>query len=223
MINLFFSGVPSVLLRSALSLFGTLFFVDTVEAQTARTDPSIFHRYLDCKNYSQFLSGDQSVQSKSCPSIVNFLIEHQQKGNEDFSNQASVDFGKTSGLGFLANLQSSIFTDSLDEAYFWAENADRQVYFSMRQSQDNTRAIIYSSLLSDLKRKFLMGERDADHSSRSEIFGFSNLQEIEFELNYIRSNDPTLILMCLLRIDAFVVPLKEVFTSERYLNCTRQG
>ena len=188
-------------------------------AQSARTDPAIFERYENCVQYRQFIKGLPVESSERCLPLVDFILLNNTLSNSDYSIEAARSFGRSSGIGFLAQLQVSLNSEERQYSYVWADNADRQIFHSMRLTGDNARALIYALLLSDVKLGLMQKTLLEWRIQRSRSIGFSELDAVSWELSFIKINNPEPVLMCLLRTDAFIVPIRTVFESAPFQIC----
>ncbi|MEO1110061.1 MAG: hypothetical protein AAFX90_19280 [Pseudomonadota bacterium] len=190
-------------------------------AQSEETDNSIFEEFPSCEAYISFLNGEDVAPTPDCYSISSFLISNSHMGASEFTKEALKQYSQNSGISYMFRYLDKLRARDYLLAYFWADNADRQVYASLLRSGDYSRADYYASALQKAKYDLI------------EIFCQNTLQcpklsRIDFAANNPFENQTVLkdhsarkLLACLVRTDGFTVPIEEVVLSKRYLGCLR--
>ncbi|WP_170782699.1 hypothetical protein [Ruegeria lacuscaerulensis] len=205
-------------LRLVYTIASILTFIPGI-AQSEETDNSIFEEIPPCEAYISFLNGEDVAPTPDCYSISSFLILNNHLGETKFIKKALKQYSQSSGISFLFRYLNELSARDYLHAYFWADNADRQVYASFFRSGDYSRAHYYASALQEAKYDLI------------EVFCQNTLQcpdlsRVDFTVNNPFENEELFdgyssrkLLACLARTDSFTVPIEKVVLSKRYLDC----
>jgi hypothetical protein len=98
--------------------------------------------------------------------------------------------------------------------------ADREMYSDFILSGDQVRASFYSSILSDLKSQFVKEVCPSNKFDCQLIDRFFELDEIIGDIGKdVLEERSDIVLLCLLRTDAFSMPLRELIVTPAFKNC----
>lgn len=78
-------------------------------------------------------------------------------------------------------------------------------------------------LLSDVKLSILEDKGARQPAPASSLFGFSDMDAVTWKIDEVRKAEPLSVLMCLLRTDAFLVPIGDVLRSVAFQSCINQS
>lgn len=207
-------------LRLVVTIASILAFTPCV-AQSEETDISIFEEIPRCEAYISFLNGEDVTPTPDCYSISSFLILNSDLDDNEFTKEALKQYSQSSGISFLNHYLDRVRARDYLHAYFWADQADRQVYASLSLSGDHSRARYYASALQrakyDLIEVFCQNTLQCPDLSRID-FSVNNPFESQEIFDGYSSRR---LLTCLARTDGFTVPIEDVVLSKRYLDCLK--
>ena len=112
-----------------------------------------------------------------------------------------------------------MFVDAL-RSYLWSEVAVRRVSIKMASSGDLERAAFYSFLLSEIQRMAVRAMCSDDFDC--DQFDETSMSVSEFvgdEFRSLEQSRADLLLLCLLKTDAYQTPIRNVLRSPRYMSC----
>jgi hypothetical protein len=193
-------------------------------AQVVRNAESPYRNIEPCDAYSDFLRSENAVATEErCHPIANFLVGFGDKewATTRFLREYSEFARGNSALSFMIRAQRELMYRNPREVYFFADLADREIFFRMSAAGDTERAVLYSSLLSRLKLdsvKSICGEA-VECDLPGEELRFDDLFGNGFEfMNRLRAD---MVLGCLLKTDAFLVDIRKLLRSRRFEICVR--
>lgn len=209
------SIVKKFLLPIFLFVFGTHSFAEEVW-----NEDGVFAQVEVCSAYEDFLQGRETEAGDACHPIAEFLIENQSLGYLEFLEKISAGLGSENFLEMLASgLREVMFSNAL-LTFLWLDRADRWVFYTMKgTSRDEERAWLYSLLISDLKYRAIQSlcNPNADCNTL-ELFS-STKELLGSRYSWVDEARPDHILMCLIRTDAFLMPVRMVLDSPRFSTC----
>lgn len=217
------SGVlGGILWRPVLNtlVFGALLWNGSaVIAQNAPSETGIFAEIRPCDSYIKFLDMKATTVSEDCHQLIGFLLRNEQVGVTEFLRNVKTEFSETSGLRYIANMQEAIVWGDVPMSYYWADYADRHIYFGLMRSGDSDRALFYVRLLAKIKylaiQSVCFGEGDCENLASNPVIS----DILELDNDHLKGKRPDLITLCLLRSDGFVVPIEQVLDSARFKAC----
>ncbi|KZL16700.1 hypothetical protein [Pseudovibrio sp. Ad37] len=204
----------------------TLFFglgltdAHSQEVEQIINEQNIFEKIDPCDTHHDFLEGKNTALPENCHSIATFQIENHHLNDRAYIRQLYALAGEDSPLGALAlSIQAAILKVRPVTVFSYAEIADRRMSISMGQSSDIERAALYSHLLSETKRIALLSmcREDANCDLIPNFLTISKGYGTEF--SYIDELDPSFSLNCLLRLDSYLTPIRDVLSSFRFKEC----
>ena len=202
------------------AVFGVLSLLSHIlppQIDPKKTDGEVFNHYDSCPQYEAFLAFEETDGAFDCYPILNFIMASTDLSDADFIYQALEFAGPGANLRFQLELLKSSFEGQKELTFYWADEADRAMFGIFQKNQDPARAYLYSYLTSDIKHDFLWSAclpsrcRIRDAEKPSHFFGadFANLDKIQ--------NEHTL--LCLTRLDGFVLPIESLLKSPRFESC----
>lgn len=186
-------------------------------------DNDVYSGFEVCDAYLDFLSSDGDFPKQNlgdCHRLAAFLLEHHTPHVVDFIEELGEFSGEDSSLGAMARtFWSVMFVDAL-RSYLWSEVAVRRVSIKMASSGDLERAAFYSFLLSEIQRMAVqaMCSDDFDCDQFDEI-SMSVSEFVGDEFRSLEQSRADLLLLCLLKTDAYQTPIRNVLRSPRYMSC----
>jgi len=199
-----------------------LFFALTPLASMAevRNSQDFFKDRYSCQDYDNFLAGEEPVNPSHCHLISNFIMKNYSMGLYEFLQKFESTVNRNSGLNYLINGQIGVIRSNASRSYMWLDVADRQLFSDMMQSGDKERAVFYSGLMSAVKADAIKSFCDGENPDCENISGNLSIEEIVSELpSDVVEARPDVVLMCLLRTDAYITPLRSVLFSKRFQSC----
>ncbi|WP_170566043.1 hypothetical protein [Ruegeria atlantica] len=184
---------------------------------------NLFSEKSPCRAYSEFLEGNPSEEENGCHPISNFLISEANSSHLEFLQKYDEALADDTGLDFLVQAQTFIIRNEPVSAYFWLDISDRQHFSDMIVAGDVERAVFYAALISKAKADAVKSLCNANYMECERLAGYIEVDEVFSDLSpqhYSTKSD--ILLLCLLRSDAYVLPLKEVLKSARFNQCIVQ-
>lgn len=184
-----------------------------------RNAEGLFESSWTCESYLNFLENKETETTVGCDELSVFLIQNEELGNRSYLRKLSKEVSLNSALGSLvATLWEKLDEEALN-VFLASEIAQRHFVFSMAANADMERAELYSELLFRLHREAaikLCGEtkrcRDFPNVALlSDLLGSS--------AEHLKQFHPEKTLLCLIRTDAFSVPIRSVLVSDRFSKC----
>ncbi|MDO6478503.1 hypothetical protein [Shimia thalassica] len=208
--------------NAVLSVFLTLvILVNPIAAEVFNRD-GVFNDVEVCSGYITFLEGNGSVDGNECHRLAAFLIENQHLELTDFLTEIANLAGTETTLGALARTLLATVSKDAELAYTWSELAGRRVAIKMAQSADTERAAFYAHLLSEVQRRSVvaMCKPEANCESLEPLTSVKELVGDRFgNLDDLRAD---FVLLCLLRTDAYLIPLRGVLESRALRQCIQR-
>lgn len=203
------------LLFSIFLSFGTLGVAEEI-----RNDEGVFAESDVCGAYENFLEGGGPETTTACHPVAKFLIENQSLDYLQFLKEINRKFGSGNFLDLLASgLQGVLFRDA-SETFLWMDHADRFSFTTFDGvTRDEERALFYSLLISDQKYQAIQSLCDPEADCET-LKLFSSAKELlGIEYSWVDETRPDHMLMCLIRTDAFLVPVRSVLDSPKFSDC----
>jgi len=203
-----------LLLQLALTIIATTALSDVTN------EGSIFEGRPICAKYQDFLGLEGDSQDTECTEVQVFVSNSGNMEILEFLNAYLEKANNKSSLFLLANSLKSIVWRDFSTAFVWMDVADRHVYSDFISSGDQVRASFYSSLLSDLKAQFVREICQDNQFNCQYIDRYFELDEIigNIEKNTLAKRSD-IVLLCLLRTDAFSIPLRELIVTPKFKKC----
>ncbi|MEM9360327.1 MAG: hypothetical protein AAGB04_29455 [Pseudomonadota bacterium] len=196
----------------------------TVAIGDVTNESDVFEGRPICAEYQNYLGLEGGSQDTECSELEIFVSNSGNSGILEFLNAYIDNANKNSSLFLLANAQKSIVWGDYPAAFVWMDVADRQVYSDLILSGDQVRASFYSSLLSDLKSQFVKEVCSGDQIDCQLIDRYFELDEIIGDIGKdVLEKRSDIVLLCLLRTDAFSIPLRELILTPTFKNCIQFG
>lgn len=210
-------------MRSALKLMALLSFVFQSSAAFAevRNEADVFVRQRSCGAYENFLNGKPTGSVEECHELERFIIEHDGPEITSYLRKLSSAAGAETSLGAAASaLFATVYGEKL-QAFNFSESAKRRMTIMLTTSGDVERATVYSHFFYDLQVQFLRDLCSGDRPCEIEN-SLSKIQDLlgaDFE--FLSHHRADRVLICLLKTDAFTVPIRDVLNSTKYLQCLK--
>ncbi len=181
----------------------------------------VFDPALECSAHTDFLKGKDVTTPNNCHGIATYQIENRQLTDIQFLKKMSLLADDGTSLGALIKaMQSSIFGDPTT-IYSATELASRRVMISLGQSGDVERAVFYGQLLSDIKHKSLSYFCRKNTDCVNMGISLKTGKAFGASLSYIDDFPPQATLMCLLRVDSYLSPLRTILHSHKFSSCLK--
>ncbi|GHB40367.1 hypothetical protein GCM10007094_32120 [Pseudovibrio japonicus] len=203
-----------------LNLHWTPAHASSQESEQIFNEQNLFDEQEKCNTHLEFLEGKDTALPEECHSIATFQIESHHLKDIDYLTRMYALAGEDTSLGALAlAVQAAVLKVRPVLVYSHAEIADRRVSISMGQSSDIERAVLYSHLLSQVKRIALLSM--CKKNANCELIpDFLTIQKsFGAEYSYVDELDPSFTLTCLLRLDSYLTPVRGVLSSIRFKEC----
>ncbi len=198
----------------------TLTMMATIAIGEVTNESDIFEGRPICAEYQSYLGLEEISQDTECTETQVFVSNSGNLGILDFLDAYVEKANKNSSLFLLANAQRLIVRGNYSAAFVWMGVADRHVYSDLILSGDQVRASFYSSILSDLKSQFVKEVCSGNQIDCELIDRYFDLDEIIVDIEEdVLEERSDIVLLCLLRTDAFSIPLRELIATPKFKNC----
>ncbi|EEE38261.1 hypothetical protein RKLH11_2103 [Rhodobacteraceae bacterium KLH11] len=198
----------------------TLSIIATTALGDVINEGDVFAGRPICAEYQDFLGLEGNPQDSECTETQEFISNSANLEILDFLSEYLEKANEKSSLFLLANAQRAIVRGDYSAAFMWMDVADRQVYSDLILSGDQVRASFYSSVLSDLKSLFIKEVCQNNKFNCQLIDRYFELDEIigDIKKNVLEERSD-IVLLCLLRTDAFSMPLRQLIVTPKFENC----
>lgn len=175
-----------------------------------------------CRQYLDFLDGDDPSNLNGCDEAEAWVIQNWVFDYGEFIQSYIAKASPRSATGAAVRAVQVAIRGDAKSTILFAEVADRYSFYVFSSRGDHERAVLYSSQVSKLKYNFIESictpsEACRDISANPEI---SELLGTNFiNLDSIR---PEFAILCLLWVDSFNVPVREVIGSKRFNMCLEE-
>lgn len=198
----------------------TLTIMATIAAGDVTNESDVFESRPICAEYQIFLGLKGNPQDTECNDTQIFISSSRNLDILEFPRAYSEAANKGSTLFLLANAQEAIVRGDYSTAFVLMDAADRVVYSDLVLSGDQVRASFYSSVLSDLKSQFVKEVCPGNKFDCQLIDRYFELDEIIGDIGKdVLEQRSDIVLLCLLRTDAFSIPLRELIVTPTFKNC----
>lgn len=181
--------------------------------------PNLFENLEVCDAYRSFLNENSGPSFADCHPLARLLIENDDLEYQDYIDQLISVASDRSGLGLNARLAKSLFSTDFVEVLNAANLASIRVSIGIASTTDADRSFVYLHLIREISNKAviaLCADPDECRRLRSGSILSDAYGEGVMRLNSIR---PDVLFYCLLKTDAYLVPIEEVLTSQKYRSC----
>ena len=188
---------------------------------TVRNQRDPFVNLVACSHYKNFLSGTvvRHLDKDDCHQLEKFTLTHFDSDIRVLLDLVLKLASPDSALFSIAHTADNIANKDVEGSYASAQIAARRVGQMMASSFDEERAVFYTKLLSDIQNQSVA----AMCSSRFRCSDFRTTRKTSDILGTayetFDSVETGILLTCLLRLDAFTVPIREVVSSPHFRNC----
>jgi hypothetical protein len=182
----------------------------------------IYEESRVCDTYLGFL-GDMRSRPESrlddCHDLATFLIQNDTPEIRSFLRKLMEFVTEGSTFGAMASTSWAVIHGDPLQSYISSEVAGRRISIRMASSGDLERAVLYSHILSEVQRMAVQSIciNDAECSKLIALNTTSEIIGEEFKL--FDESRADILLICLLKVDAFLVPIKNVMRSPKYMVC----
>ncbi len=198
----------------------TLIIMATIAIGDVKNDSNVFEDRPICADYQNFLGLEVNPEDTECTETQVFIASTGNLGVLEFLEAYSEAANKGSTLFLLAKAQGAIIRRDYSAAFVLMDVADREVYADLVLSGDQVRASFYSSVLSHLKALFVKEICQETHFDCERIDRYFELDEIIGNIGKdVLEERSDIVLLCLLRTDAFSIPLRELIVTPKFKNC----
>ncbi|KZK97216.1 hypothetical protein PsAD5_02345 [Pseudovibrio sp. Ad5] len=178
-----------------------------------------FDQVPKCGAHSEFLEGKDIVKPINCNSIAVFQIENSDLPTSEYLTKLYIFAGKETALGAAALAARTILYTNPITAFSSAELASRRITITLSESGDVERAVLYSHLFFEVKREILQSLCRED-AMCDEISVFQGLGDsFGSQFKYIDNEKPISVLVCLLKMDSYLEPVRNILRSPRFKHC----
>ena len=188
-------------------------------AMPSKADP-VFPTY--CREYSDLLKiyNDASVEVQ-CSDLVKSVIKNNNLPFREFSVRHSHVFSENAPIRKTIFSIAKHYSSENLEAFRWIDLADRDLNAQLIASGDIERALIYGNLISRFKRE-LIHQISAYHDDSESYYVIDEISEYFDIRSGLLKEDPVSKLVCLMRLDSFVVSVTKVLNSSTFVDCVRR-
>lgn len=203
-----------------LSLLVVLIFGALNPAHAEITNPdSMFKADWTCERYDSFLNEKISGDLQDCHTYARFLVENQILKEVNLLHAFRRLAGPKTKIGTTITTMLMVSSGQQYKAALAAEVAQRNMIFMMGSSGDRERGELYGEVL------YRLGNAAQNETClrvgkcipQNTVHSIQSLMGNRFA--YLDDVDPSSTLMCLLSVDAFLVPVRQVLASKRFNNC----
>ena len=184
------------------------------------TDKGRVNADWNCDAYKQLLSGDPSSADPDCHRLANFLIDWQHESDEGLIRQMADLADANSSLGSFTRVMWNLLKSRETELAKSAQLAQRRMTILMARSNDLERAELYAELFYRVSKNSRIGSCTGLGNCKPSVFLIKIEELLGDEFAFVENTDPSVLLMCLLRTDAFIVPIRVVLESPGFIGCT---
>ncbi len=176
-----------------------------------------------CEDYRNFLKGSSGRNQLECHPLADYLMASDGNGIRPHLRSIVDRWGEDSLLGASAATVWAVVLGDAILTYEWSELAGWRYAVRMTEVSDIERAVLYSHLLSEIQR-LSVGRLCSEEFGCEEMRPLSSIGNIVGEefanLDLVRAD---VVLFCLLTIDAFLIPVRDVLDSWKFANCVSGG
>lgn len=202
----------------------TLTLTATIAIGEVTNESDIFKDRPICAEYQIFLGLEGNSHDSVCSDTQAFIVSTENLNILELLAAYSETANKGSSLFLLANALEAIVRRNYSAAFMLLDVVDRGVYSDLILSGDRVRAAFYSSLLSDLKAQFVKEVCQENKFDCQLIDRHFELDEIIGDIDQsILEKRSDIVLLCLLRTDAYSIPLRELIATPKFKNCIKFG
>lgn len=188
------------------------------QVQNSR-DP--FSSVISCRDYQLLLKGEQQGDgvAGSCHPLEAFVVLQR---DADFRSYLRAILSRASSDSTLHSIARTVERVMLGDevgAYRAAEIAGMRVSVRLSQSFDEERAVLYSSLLSGVQSLAAEAMCSDSYDCNNLTVARKTSEILGPEFSGLDSLRPDQIIVCLLRSDAYTLPIRDVASSKFFNNC----
>lgn len=184
-----------------------------------KRDP--FVNLVACSSYKKFLIEVDAGNSDlgDCHPLEKFVVTHFDSNIRVLLDLMLKNVHPDSAIFAVVSTADSIANKDVEAAYVSAQIATRRVGQKMSMSFDEERAVFYTKVLSDVQNSSVVAM--CSSSFRCSDFSTTNKTSDILGAGYeiFDSVEAGALLTCLLRLDAYTVPIREVVSSLHFRNC----
>ena len=185
----------------------------------------IYEESRVCDTYLRFLDDMRSRPESrldDCHDLAAFLIQNDTPEIRSFLRELMKFVSEGSTFGAMASTSWTVIHGDPLQSYISSEVAGRRISVRMASSGDLERAVLYSHILSEIQRMAVQSlcVNDAECSKLGALNTTSEIIGEEFK--FFDKSRADVLLICLLKVDAFLVPIRNVMRSPKYMGCVAE-
>ncbi|PLS21821.1 hypothetical protein [Neptunicoccus cionae] len=217
----FRTAITLLLVTVIVSIGGVRLAAAQDESLLVKNKREIFENIEACEGYKLFLELKPvwRLNITECHPVAQLIIKNGNKPNLVFVDALIEKTPPASLLGAMVLTLDAVRHGDVITSFLNSEIAGRRMAMGMGQSADIERATLYSHLLYGIQL-FAAQAACEERFNCGELQNFARITEMfgsEFE--FLDPVAPQFALLCLLKTDGYVVPLRTVLASPRFRDC----
>lgn len=172
-----------------------------------------------CPPYEKFLHFEPYKNSQNCRLLENFLLRNAHLSDADFLAAYSEVVSPTSTTGTLVALAQAFMQNDLMNIFNLSGLAGGRAAGMLANSLDIERAALYGSLSFELGSQAAILFCSAEFECGGVVSPFNPSRDFGSEFIELEVSEPNRVLICLLRMDAYVIPIRDLLSSARFRAC----
>lgn len=216
----FLGRVALFLVFSGLLLFAAVSFDGRLYAQDVENTEAQPVYY--CYDYQLFLGLLDRDATRECGELEEFIATYEPRDRQSYLEDYGSLFPETNVLRLLATALSANMAGELARSFEELDSADRVLYGSFQRHNDQNRATVYAVFMSSAKADLLarICRESGGPNNCMDVAGFMTAAEmLGAQSSVLDSVSPLDVLYCLMRTDAHIGPIGDVFSSRRFNLC----
>lgn len=181
----------------------------------------IFKNTIVCENYELFLEMKpvKEIDSKECHALARLIIEIGETPTFEFINSLKEKVSSSTTLGSMVQTVDAISSGNILSAFELSALSSRRISIQLTQSGDIERAALYSHFLYEIQLRAFQAVCK-DNFRCGELVSLSRIPEMfGSEFSFLESAAPDIALLCLMKSDAYLLPVRSFLASARFQNC----
>jgi hypothetical protein len=172
-----------------------------------------------CVQYDNFLAGREVAANQDCHPLETLIIESEGLSVLGLSDRLIARTFEGSAFHALAQtLRSTVSGDAISSLQ-WANQAQTRIAIQMTVSGDMERAHLYSHLIQDIERLGIVAACDKNAGCEQLVQTEVVSDILGQEFVHLDQHRSDLFFGCLLRTDAYSVPVRSIVKSRKFAGC----
>ena len=195
-----------------------LCFVSAANAEI-RNEAQIHDASEICQEYLDYLAGGLPEASDACSPIERLLIDGADLEFRQFLEHFESEANPNSALSYMLQGLSAYLIGAGVEAFYFLDEADRAIFSGFQSIGDVERATLYSSLMSEIKLEIVSRNCGSGYQCHLGFESISSSDNFGEQVSGLDEVLPYTMLYCLVRYDAYSIPVRQVLTSSAFTEC----